>query len=315
MSIPRISIVTPSFNQARYLEATIRSILGQDYPNLEYIIIDGGSTDNSVEIIRKYDPWLAYWVSEPDRGQSHAINKGFARCTGDLITFQNSDDIYLPGTFWDVARQWMEEEDRDSLGAIVGGFYFMDEAGCQISPVIPPRIPHPGPIDLSLGHPYRLHQVATFYTRHALDAVGRWVREDLQYTMDRELLYRVSRRYRLRTVNRAYGAFRKHPESKSTAIILPFAEEFARVHLLFCNGDPREDRLRWRAAQHHRAKGYLRLARVADDPRLAIRAMLLALRYHPAVVRTRRYWVRWLEVLGWKSKLQSLLNHAQALKR
>lgn len=93
---PKISIVTPSFNQGQYIEETIRSILLQGYPNLEYIVIDGGSTDGAVDVIRKYEKWLTYWVSEPDKGQADAINKGLERCTGEIFNWINSDDILLP---------------------------------------------------------------------------------------------------------------------------------------------------------------------------------------------------------------------------
>src|SRR2546426_12347701 len=103
MSFEKTTIVTPSYNQGRFLEQTIQSVIGQQYPNLEYIVMDGGSTDNSVEIIRKYEDQLAFWVSEKDEGQSAAINAAFAKSTGEILGWVNSDDMYLPGTLEYVA--------------------------------------------------------------------------------------------------------------------------------------------------------------------------------------------------------------------
>src|SRR5215472_13768108 len=113
---PRITVVTPSRNQAPFIEQTIRSVLLQEYPNLEYILIDGVSTDGSVEIIRKYEPWLAYWVSEKDRGQSHAINKGWARSTGEILAWLNSDDYYAPGALASAALTFRQA--RPSVGLV-----------------------------------------------------------------------------------------------------------------------------------------------------------------------------------------------------
>ena len=104
MKKAKISIITPSFNQGKYLEQTILSVLDQKYPNLEYIIIDGGSNDNSVEIIKKYEHRLKYWVSEKDNGQANAINKGLSHCTGEIICWLNSDDYYLPDTLKKISN-------------------------------------------------------------------------------------------------------------------------------------------------------------------------------------------------------------------
>lgn len=126
---PLVSIVTPSFNQARFLEATIQSVLSQDYPNLEYLIIDGGSTDGSLEIIQKYAGHIHYWVSEPDRGQTDAINKGFARAKGEILAWINSDDTYEPGAIREAA-QYLQS--HPEAGMVYGDTRLINEVGEEI---------------------------------------------------------------------------------------------------------------------------------------------------------------------------------------
>ncbi len=120
----RVSVITPSFNQAKFLERTILSVLGQGYPNLEYIIIDGGSTDGSPEIIHKYADRLAYWCSEPDRGQTDAINKGFSHAGGEILAWLNSDDTYNPGAV-QKAVDFMQQ--HPEVGLVYGDMAFIDE--------------------------------------------------------------------------------------------------------------------------------------------------------------------------------------------
>lgn len=131
MILPKITVVTPSLNQGRYLETAIRSVLEQDYPNLEYIIQDGGSTDDSVDIIRRYEKEIAHWTSAADGGPAEAINRGFSRATGDILAWLNGDDAYLPGTLHAVAEAFARLPDADLA---YGEGWYIDESGARIEP-------------------------------------------------------------------------------------------------------------------------------------------------------------------------------------
>ena len=127
---PRVSVVTPSYNQGHFIEETIRSVLLQGYPDLEYVIIDGGSTDSSQEIIRRYERWLVYWVSEPDHGQTRAINKGWTRATGDILAYINTDDCYLNGAIATAAQEFCT---KPNIGMAYGNAIIVDEAGKPVT--------------------------------------------------------------------------------------------------------------------------------------------------------------------------------------
>ncbi len=184
---PKISIVTPSFNQGEFIEKTIRSVLLQGYPNLEYIIMDGGSTDNTVEIIRKYEAWLAHWVSEKDRGQAHAINKGWGISQGNILHWLNSDDILLPRAISEVAKEFSVD---DKVQAVSGICSMTNYHGVEFDVKLPR--------DFNLKYFLRggecPGQPAIFLRSDLVKKVGD-LSEALNYTLDWEYWIRISQIY------------------------------------------------------------------------------------------------------------------------
>ena len=181
---PRISIVTPSFNQAATLEETIRSVLLQGYPNLEYIIIDGGSSDASREIIQKYEPWLTYWVSEPDRGQSHAINKGWRKSTGEILAWINSDDLYEKNALFSIADFF---NDNKNIGMVYGDCQVIDINGNLLRDTPTRAFDFKS---LVCNH-WFISQPASFFKKEMVHAVGD-IDESLHLIMDWDLYLRAA---------------------------------------------------------------------------------------------------------------------------
>lgn len=210
MGQPIVTIVTPSYNQAEFIRATIESVLAQDYPHIEYVIMDGGSTDQTASIAAEYLSRLT-WISERDRGQAHAINKGFERAKGDLVAWLNSDDILLPGA---VSRAVKAFQDAPpNIGAIYGEGYLMDRAGRFTR-----RFPATEPFNLwklTYLSDYVLQQ-STFFRRAAVEQVGR-LDEELHYALDWDLLIKLGKRFGLHYVPEYFGALREYAEAKSFA--------------------------------------------------------------------------------------------------
>lgn len=223
--LPKISVVTPSFNQAEFLERTIKSVLNQGYPNLEYIIIDGGSTDGSVDIIRKYQSQLAYWVSESDKGQSHAINKGLRRATGDWVAWQNSDDIYYSGVFSKLAQMAGK---NPGTNLIVGNMLLVDT-----NDQILRDIRYVWPCHKAmLVEGMLLANQASFWRREVHQEIG-WMDEDLHFSFDFEWFLRLTKHYEGIHVNRFWGALRLHDEAKLSKWPKKASLEHAMVRLRY----------------------------------------------------------------------------------
>ena len=215
MAPQAITIVTPSYNQAAFLEQTIDSVLSQGYSNVEYIIIDGGSTDGSVEIIRRYEKHLAYWVSEPDRGQTHAINKGMQRATGEIRAYLNSDDYYLPATFAAVADYLHSRPDVD---LVHGRCRVVDVQGKTIGQRFGSITRYDEILDLwdVWWNQMNFVQPEVFWTRRIAMNVGPF-REDLFLVMDYEYWLRILRvGGKVGTLDSELACFRMQPNQKST---------------------------------------------------------------------------------------------------
>lgn len=182
---PTFTIITPSFNQAPFIERTITSVLDQGYEKLEYFVVDGGSTDGSVEVIRRYEDDLAWWVSEPDAGQTEAINKGLRRATGDIVAFINSDDHYLPGAFDKVVELFEQTDGR----WIVGACRYVFEDG-RLMDVWTPELPT-SPRHRWIINPEGWPQASTFWRRDVFEEFGPF-RQDMHYIFDTDFGLRLA---------------------------------------------------------------------------------------------------------------------------
>jgi glycosyltransferase involved in cell wall biosynthesis len=275
---PKISIVTPSFNQGRFLEETILSVLNQNYPNLEYIIIDGGSTDETIEIIRRHEDHLTYWTSEKDRGQVHAINKGIEKCTGDIFAFINSDDVYLPGTFAAVAEYF--EADPETEWVCGDTIMFGEGHPTELmQTVVPKSAAH------CLSWAYSAAQPGHFWRRELIEG---GFDEGWNYDFDHDLYVRLLLAgHRCEHIPLPLAGYRLHEASKTVAQSRHFVDEFER------SAEAYEDRLAGADRRWCRSTRFLRrsyAASEAGDKKEGTRWLMRALATYPEGLAQRPFW-------------------------
>ncbi|MCQ6274867.1 glycosyltransferase [Bacillus sp. V3B] len=208
--LPLVSIITPSFNQAKFIEETIKSVLSQDYPNIEHIVVDGGSKDGTLEILERYKPSLEgrfRFISEPDQGQSNAINKGLKMAKGDIIGWLNSDDTYLLGA---VKKGVNALQTHPEWAMVYGRGYYINEKGS----ILYPYYVKPNNDKKSLFEDCSICQPATFIKKNVLDGVG-GVDENLDFCMDYDLWMRIAKQYTMGFIDDYLANARKHPSAKS----------------------------------------------------------------------------------------------------
>ena len=218
--LPLISIITPSYNQAAFLEQTLRSVLEQDYPNIEYLVVDGGSTDGSVEIIKKYADRLAWWVSEKDHGQGEAINKGFARATGKYIAWVNSDDFYQPGA---IRSAVSELEAHPELGMVFGDVQVVAADGTILNEL---HYGNWGLDELMTFH--IIGQPAVFMRRSVLEKAG-YLNTSYHFMLDHQLWLRMGLEAGIRYVPGLWAGAHYHEGCKNLAQAAEFGKEAFRI--------------------------------------------------------------------------------------
>lgn len=209
MIYPKISVITPSYNQGQFLEETILSVIGQDYPNLEYIIIDGGSSDNSVEIIKSYENKISYWISEKDKGQSNAINKGFRKATGNILCWLNSDDLYMPGCLKYIAKKFVDEGE----GVLFGNCLHFGESaeGLTASGSDVFNLSR----KTSLNNRDFIIQPSAFWSRKVWEMTGP-LRENMHFAFDWEWFLRAERKgIKFFSLSKCLSMYRNHGEHKT----------------------------------------------------------------------------------------------------
>jgi GT2 family glycosyltransferase len=276
-----VSIITPSFNQARYLEETIRSVLDQDYPKLEYIMVDGASTDGSVAIIHKYADKLAWWVSEKDSGQAEAINKGLSRATGEIVAWLNSDDTYLPGAISAAARAF--EENPDAV-LVYGNMLAVDENGETINFLRYDQLALNDLLCFEI-----IGQPAVFFRRGALEKAGN-LEPAYHFLLDHHLWLRIALQGRILYVDETWAAARFHAEAKNRARAAEFGHEAYRILDWAQRTQPRLASIMLKIGRRARASAHRVDARYLLDggqPWAALKAWIHALLIHPPTALAR----------------------------
>ena len=219
---PRITVVTPSYNQGRFLEQTILSVLNQNYPNLEYIVLDGGSTDNSIDVIRGYEKYLSYWESKPDGGQAAAIARGFGEATGDILAYLNSDDVYMPNTLNTVAKYFSLNR---TVQWIYGDCMIIDSQNVVIRRMYPPRF-H---AKIFLYENQIVPQQSAFWRSAFYQRVG-GIAPGLHFCMDYDLLMKFVQAGEMPArIGDVLAGFRIHGDAKSSRLKVVQQEEYSRI--------------------------------------------------------------------------------------